>query len=397
MIRLAFVVSHPIQYYVPLYRRLAQRTDLQIKVFFTWHIGGPGAQDHGFKKAVAWDIPLTEGYEFELMTNVAMAPGTHRFWGLCNPSLISSVTSWKPDAIHLTGYAYASHLGAMRAFHRAGIPLLFRGDSLLPRKPQGARGQLKRALLRRVYGWVEGCLYVGRKNAEYYREFGVPESRLFYCPHSIEVERFAEPSETLEKKADEWRRQLGIASDRIVVLFAGKFEKVKQPLALMRAFRECATKQPQLLLIMVGDGELGAEVKRMASESPDAFRVLPFQNQTRMPMVYRLGHLFVLPSLSETWGLAVNEAMACGRPVLVSDGVGCGPDLVREGETGAIFPADDWAAFRGVLTTVTQNRKRLAAMGANARRSSVAFDIPATEQYLVEALRRVVRPEVTSS
>ena len=390
MIRLAFVVSHPIQYYVPLYRRLAQRGDVQIKVFFTWHAGGPQARDHGFKKAVAWDIPLTEGYDFELLPNVAAEPGTHRFWGLRNPSLIPSVTSWKPDAIHLTGYAYAAHARAMRSFHGAGIPVLFRGDSHLLRQPRGFRWQIKRTLLREVYGWVDGCLYVGRHNADYYREFGVPESRLFYCPHSIEVARFSEPHEELEREARAWRLQLGIGEDRTVVLFAGKFEKVKQPLALMRAFKESAQAHPELLLAMVGDGELGEEVRGIATDSPEIFRVLPFQNQTRMPMVYRLGNLFVLPSISETWGLAVNEAMACGRPALVSDGVGCAPDLIRSGETGEVFPSHDWDAFRQVLGAMTRDPARLAAMGATARRGAGAFDIPATEESLVAALRKVL-------
>src|SRR5262249_29180557 len=86
--RLAFVVSHPIQYTVPLYRRLAQRGDLTIKVFFTWHDGSKAVDDRGFGRRVAWDIALTEGYEFELVPNLSADAGTHRFFGLRNPSLI---------------------------------------------------------------------------------------------------------------------------------------------------------------------------------------------------------------------------------------------------------------------------------------------------------------------
>src|ERR1051326_2986720 len=137
MIRLAIVVSHPIQYYVPLYRRLARRDDLEIRVFFTWHGGDRAQLDQGFKQLVAWDIPLTEGYQYEPVANTARRPGNHHFWGLQNPSLVQSVLAWKPNAVHLTGYAYASHLLAMRAFNRRGIPVLFRGDSHL----LGVRGR----------------------------------------------------------------------------------------------------------------------------------------------------------------------------------------------------------------------------------------------------------------
>ena len=89
--RLAFVVSHPIQYYVPLYQRLAKRNDLLTKVFFTWHAGQTPVQDIGFRIPVKWDIPLTEGYDFELVPNVASDPGIHHFLGLRNPSLVERV------------------------------------------------------------------------------------------------------------------------------------------------------------------------------------------------------------------------------------------------------------------------------------------------------------------
>ena len=92
--RLAFIVSHPIQYYAPLYQRLSRRDDIAIKVFFTWHDGAKAVQDPGFGIPVAWDIPLNQGYEFELIDNISADPGTHHFWGLRNPSLVERVLAW---------------------------------------------------------------------------------------------------------------------------------------------------------------------------------------------------------------------------------------------------------------------------------------------------------------
>src|SRR4029077_3916293 len=117
-IRLGVIVSHPIQYYVPLYRRLAARDDIELKVLFTWHAGAEVQPDHGFKRELRWDIPLTEGYQFELVPNKARSPGTHHFWGLQNPELVRRVKSWRPNAVHITGYAYAAHLNAIRSFYR---------------------------------------------------------------------------------------------------------------------------------------------------------------------------------------------------------------------------------------------------------------------------------------
>src|SRR5690349_10168360 len=113
--RLAIIVSHPIQYYAPLYQRLAKRDDLEVKVFFTWHGGVSAVRDHGFGRPVAWDIGLTDGYDFEVVPNTSSDPGTHRFLGLNNPSLVSRVFAWGPDAVHVTGWAWLSHFVALRA------------------------------------------------------------------------------------------------------------------------------------------------------------------------------------------------------------------------------------------------------------------------------------------
>src|SRR5579864_4363778 len=124
-IRLALVVSHPIQYAVPLYRRLARRSDVALKVFFTWHAGAAAVHDRGFARPVAWDIPLTEGYDFELVPNTSRDPGTHRFAGLRNPSLVDRVMAWRPDLVHATGWAWLSHVQAMHRLWRLGVPILF--------------------------------------------------------------------------------------------------------------------------------------------------------------------------------------------------------------------------------------------------------------------------------
>jgi glycosyltransferase involved in cell wall biosynthesis len=385
--RLAFIVSHPIQYYAPLYQRLAKRDDVTTKVFFTWHTGQTAVQDRGFKAPVLWDIPLTDGYEFELVPNIASDPGTHHFFGLNNPLLVERVTAWRPDVVHITGWAWWSHLLALRAFKKKGIPTLFRGDShLLDVALRGLRWSIKRALLTRVFSWPAGILVVGAANRAYFEAFGVGPKRLFPCPHSIDVGRFAEPDDVLEQEALRWRQELEIAPYQHVILFAGKFERKKRPLELMEAVQ---TLPPGPVLVMVGSGELEAQVIARAAESPERFRILPFQNQSRMPIVYRMGDLFVLPSaFGETWGLAVNEALACGRPVLVSDRVGCAADLIHP-SSGRIFSWGDPAALARMLSEMVNDRKRLFKMRQFAMACAWAFDVSRTEAALIETISRV--------
>jgi glycosyltransferase involved in cell wall biosynthesis len=388
--RLAIIVSHPIQYYVPLYRRLAQRNDLKIKVFFTWHGGRQAVEDQGFKAKFQWDIPLVDGYDSDVVPNTSRTPGTHHFFGLQNPTLVQRVLDWKPDAVHITGYAWHSHLLAIRKIAKRAIPVLFRGDSHLLDTPQrGFRWLTKRLALRRIFSWPAAFLYVGQANRAYYEAMGVPASRLVFCPHSIETDRFASPAEELESRAGAWRRELDISDDRIVLLFAGKFETKKRPLELMRAVQRVTDSR--LVLVMAGDGEYSQQVKQVAATDLDRFRVIPFQNQSQMPVVYRLGDLTILPSAyGETWGLAVNEAFACARPALVSDRVGCSLDMIEPGLSGDIFHADNWDDFTEKLTLLTISREHLKLLGQRSQELSLKSGIAETEASIVRTLEQLV-------
>jgi glycosyltransferase involved in cell wall biosynthesis len=387
--RVAFVVSHPIQYTVPLYRRLARRDDVEIKVFFTWHAGAQAVDDRGFGRPIAWDIPLTDGYDFEPVPNIASDPGTHHFLGLRNPALRDRVMSWQPDVVHVTGWAWLSHLQLLHALSRRGVRTLFFGDShLLGSKLNGPRWWVKSAVLRRVYSWPTGCLFTGSANRAYFETFGVPPERLYPCPHAIDVSRFAAPAAPLEEEAARWRSELGIAAGRKILLYAGKFEPKKRPTELMRAVREIP--DPSFVLLMVGSGDLQGEIDAIAAGDPARFRVLPFQNQSRMPIVYRLGDIFVLPSgFGESWGLAVNEALACGRPVIVSDRVGCAADVV-DASCGRIFRADDWSEFGEIVAVMFGDPGKLAGMRHAAGGRARAFDVGVAEMAIVAAVDSVI-------
>ncbi len=176
--------------------------------------------------------------------------------------------------------------------------------------------------------------------------------------------------------------------DQKVLLYAGKFEPKKRPTELMRAVSRL--QNSAVVLVLVGSGELQDEINAIAAD-PARFRVLPFANQSRMPVVYRLADIFVLPSAyGESWGLAVNEALACGRPVIVSDRVGCAADVVNP-TCGRVFAWNDWSAFERIVECLINDPGQLADMGRAASRHALAFDVAVTEAALVEAVHQVCR------
>lgn len=337
-VRLAVVLSHPVQYYSPWFRAMAaQGRDL--RVFYLWDFGVNAQRDPGFGTTFTWDTDLLSGYAHEFVPNRSASPGTETFGGLDNPELIKRLILWRPTAVLLFGYRYRTHCSLLLRARGLGMPLIFRGDSHLLGQPRPSF--LKRLLLSAIYRRFAAFTYVGKANHDYFRTFGVPESRLHFSPHAVNSAHFDPDSPAVREAAAALRNQLGIDPETRIVLFAGKFVASKQPRALLEAFRQLAAANT--VLVFVGDGpEKNDLVTAARSTSPDTVHFLPFANQSEMPARYALADLFVLPSTGvyETWGLAVNEAMHMRVPCLVSDRVGCQRDLVTDGATGWVFRHD---------------------------------------------------------
>lgn len=393
---LAIIVTHPIQYYVPVYQLLAKRSHL--KVFYTWGEQGAASKyDPDFQKHIRWDMPLLEGYDFEFLENTAKNPGSHHFKGIVNPELIKKIKAFQPDAILVYGWAYQSHLSVMRYF-QGKTPVWFRGDSNLMDETSILRKLIRKFFLTWVYQHIDIAFIVGTANQEYFKAFGLKAHQLVFAPHAVDNKRFA-ANRSVE--AFKLRHELGIAINDTLILFAGKLEEKKDPILLLQAFIEInlqwpENEQPLTInekqstinkkrkktndqrstindkrsttnhLLFVGNGALEEILKDQRSQyQKDNIHFLDFQNQSRMPAVYQACDLFCLPSQGpgETWGLAINEAMAAGKAILVSDRVGSAEDLVSEERNGSIFHSGHLTDLKNKLQILTADREQLSAMG----------------------------------
>jgi glycosyltransferase involved in cell wall biosynthesis len=387
MKRLAIVTTHPIQYNAPLFKLLAQSGSVLPKVFYTWAQTAKGAKyDPGFGKHIEWDIPLLEGYDHCFVRNTAADPGTHHFRGIINPDLVSEIEAWAPDAVLIFGWSFQSHLKCIRHFH-GKIPVLFRGDSTLLDERPGMRKLIRRIFLTWVCRHLDYALYVGAHNKNYFLKHRMPEDRLVFAPHAIDNDHFAEPDEVYSNEARLWRSRMGIEQDDFVVLFAGKLEPKKNPFFLLElALR---IKSPNFKVLIIGSGVLEADLKKSAM-GDNRVLFLDFQNQQAMPIVYRLADIFVLPSTGpgETWGLAVNEAMACGRPVLVSEKAGCSIDLVEERENGFVLKGNtsECVAF---ISALIANRDLRAEMGRRSREIIRHYSLEKVADAIVTTLYKI--------
>ncbi|HEY7152874.1 MAG TPA: glycosyltransferase family 4 protein [Gemmataceae bacterium] len=382
--RLGIFVTHPIQYFAPLWRELAADPNLSLRVHFFSDHGVRGAADPNFRVTVAWDVPLLEGYDHTFLSRNA---DLSKPLSIALPEARRTLREGQFDWVLIHGYTYRFEIQVARAARRLGVPVLLRGElsDAKGRQNQWYRRLLRERYLKWFYKHINRFCYIGENARRHLRRLGVPEERLFFSPYSVDSQLFEEQYRRFDR--EQCRRELGISSEQFVVLFSGKFIPCKEPLLLLEAVARLADKD-RLTLIMLGDGEQRAESARRAMALLGNRAILPgFVNQSQLGRYFRAADLFVLPSSQfETWGLVVNEGMHFGLPAVVSSAVGCAPDLLREGETGLVFPPGSVESLAACLQKFLEAPARARAMGAAAREHIRRYSTEASVAGIKRAL-----------
>ena len=362
-IRIAYLVSHPIQYQAPLLRLLARQPELDLKVFFYGKGTAEAYHDCGFNQTVAWDVPLLDGYPHE-------TAASNWLDAFRSSNLAKQLASREFEILWVHGYSHLASLRAMHDAHQCGVPVLLRGDS---NPLNTGRNPIRKIARERRLAWClrrcAGFLCIGQRNREFYRKHGVPEDRLFDVPYAVDNAFFQRRVALARTNRESFRRSLSLVSGRPVILFAGKLLKHKGPMDLLEAYLSLSPDgrtEPHPYLLFAGSGPERDKLERRAQQSSfQSIRFLGFQNQTELPALFDLCDLFVLPSHQESWGLVVNEVMNAAKPVIVSDFAGCVPDLVCK-ENGWVFPAGDRSALTATLREALRSSERLDSMGRNS-------------------------------
>ena len=302
-LRIGFLISHPIQYYTPIFRALAGLCDLT--VFFAHRQTAAQQANAGFGVAFEWDIDLLSGYHSKFLDNVSRQPSTEHFSGCDTPGISREIADGGFDAFVVPGWGLRSYLQAAQACRHNGVPVFVRGDSQLVGQRRILVRIAKALLFARVLRRFDGFLYVGQRNRDYLLHYGAPRERLFFSPHCVDNVAFAAASAAARQLASGAVRP-DTTPKRI--LFVGKLVGRKHPLDVLRAASLLAKQGMALEVAFAGSGELEPVLRDVARAEavPTVFH--GFVNQSEMPSVYAASDVMVLPSDAlETWGLAVNE------------------------------------------------------------------------------------------
>jgi len=390
--RLAIVSTHPIQYHTAWFRRLAAEPGLDLEVLYCHDATAKEQADAGFGVEFDWDVSLLDGYPHRFLRNLSKQPGIAGFGGLDTPEIKDIIARERFDAVMINGWHYKSAWQAMRACWRTKTPVMVRSDSHLHTDRSG----LKRAGKWPFYRWfisrLDACLPVGTWSSDYFLHYGAAPERVMTVPHVIDTDYFQNEAQRLQPERVTLRARWGFDETAVVVLFAGKFIEKKRPLDFVSAIGAARARGANVAGLMVGDGPLRAASEELAQTNNLPITFAGFLNQSQIAEAYVAADALVLPSDgAETWGLVVNEAMACGVPCFVSDRVGCGPDLIKTGETGAVFPLGDSKTLGEILAEFAGNKDQIARMRERAREQTENYTLSVAVNRTVAAVAAVSR------
>ncbi len=381
--KLVAVETHPIQYKAPLFRLLAEHPGVEFHVLYAM-IPDSSQQGDGFGVTFDWDLPLLDGYPYTVLDNVAKSPSVTCFGGCDTPGIYAVLKSMQPDAVLVNGWVVKTCLQTLWACKRLGIPCWVRGEANLLRRRARWKHMIHRQLLRQYSGY----LAIGEANRAFYLSHKCPANRIGWAPYAVENQRFADAVASRISWRTKIRAEWEIPDQSLIFLFSGKLMDKKRPQDMIHALALMAPDiRKKAHVLFVGDGPLRSELEQLSRVRELPVTFAGFLNQSKIPDAYVAADVLVLPSdAGETWGLVVNEAMASGRPAIVSDQVGCAIDLVKNQSTGQVYTCGVVDELARAMQDYLCQPNRAQTEGVRAQQRVQDYDVSKTAAGIVSAI-----------
>ncbi|MEP6714503.1 MAG: glycosyltransferase family 4 protein [Terriglobia bacterium] len=388
---LAIIETHPVQYRAPVYRALHERFQIPVTVIYGSDFSVTGYYDTEFRSEFAWDTDLTSGYPHMFLSTTADG-GARNYSGVSARGLYRSLRRLDPAAILLVGYSPRFHQwGCLHAW-RSGRAVLFRGETAdRAQSGDGLVGRLRARVLSAFYERCDRLLYIGQRSRDHFVNYGCSDEKLVFSPYCVDISPFQVDEESRARLRAPARESLGVAENDNVLLFSGKLSERKGPDLLIQAVsRFSAEERAKTLIVFLGDGEMLPALEDAAGKSGVKMRCLGFQNQKSISPWFHAADLLILPSRRlETWGLVVNEALHHGLPCVVSDSVGCSPDLIVPGATGEVFDTGSCDALAAAIAKAL-NLKGRPDIREACRKRIAAYSIEKAAEGIARAYEAAI-------
>lgn len=378
--RLAILTEIIAPYRIPVFNALASRLEVDLHVIFLTETDTSLRQWKVYRDEMRFSHEVLHSYRLRLgSSNVLFTCGMR-----------SALERAGPHVILGGGYNYPATWQALRWAGKREIPFLLWSES----NAVDARGSRRwvEAAKRRFINSCQGYVVPGSSAAAYLKEFGVGDQRIYVAPNAVDVERFSRLA-VEARRQPELRSRLGLPSRYL--LYVGRFVRPKGVFDLLEAYATLPQEiRQEVGLVLAGDGEERERLRQASDEIRPGKIVFPgFLQRDELAPLYAFAEALLLPTHSDTWGLVVNEALACGLPVIVTNVAGCAADLVRNGENGFVVAPGNPAGLAETIHAFLRSEAR-SGMARRAQELGMRFTPQAWAQGVVEAVAGVVGERV---
>lgn len=355
MKRLAIITEIIAPYRIPVFNALAARGDVDLHVIFLAETDPELRQWQVYRNEIRFSYEVLPAWRRRLgKLNLLMNWGTGK-----------ALDKFSPDSVMCGGYNYPACWSAARWCNRHGVPLLLWSESTADdsRSRKWWVGRLKKRFMENSTAFVAA----GKSSREYLESLGAKAERIFIAPDAVDVELYARIAQ--ETRSDGAGIRVRFDLPQRFLLCAGRLVREKGVFELLEAYaRLDDAERSQIGLVFAGEGGARAQLETRAAEIwPGSVRFTGFVQRDQLAELYGTAEALVFPTHSDPWGLVVNEAMACGLPIVASSVAGCVRDLVLDGRNGFVVRAGDVEEITGAIRRMLQNPEMVRAMGAESR------------------------------
>jgi len=374
--KLVIVERKPTQFDAPLYSYLSHRSAFSVTVFYTQTY--TDTIDPEIERIPQWDHLHSCHYARK---DLGPAEAT-------NARIIANeIAALRPDLVILGGYYPLLYAKIAWFIKRKGIRIGLRSDNtLLHSAFKGIKGAIKHLFLPFWLRQYDTWHPVGTLARQYLEEIANTKKPTYFFPYNVDNDWFLEESSRYRYERNVILTGMGFSPHDSIVLGVMKWHDREDPLTLLDAFATLKERHQNARLVLVGDGPLRNAVHAKVKNLHNSVFLPGYVPYSHLPKYFAVSDVFVHPAIDECWGVSVNEAMACGVPVITADGVGAAADLIAEGKTGAVYTNRDSGMLSRKLSELLNDKEHLAVMSANAKQMISEWSYKQTLRELLMAL-----------
>jgi glycosyltransferase involved in cell wall biosynthesis len=363
-------------YRIPVFNALAEREGVDLHVIFL------SETDTCMRQ---WKVYTDEIlFSYEVLPSWRTRLGKYNI--LVNQSVASALERAQPQVIVCGGYNYLASWQAQRWAKRNGVRFLLWCESTGSDRRSGHT--LVESLKESFLHSCDGFIVPGKSSMEYIRQMAGASGNIFVAPNAVDVALFSSRAHAARARGERLRGERGLPQRYF--LFAGRMVKAKGVLDLLEAYGRLSTDlRADVGLVFAGEGPLRAECEAIARAIfPGAVHFAGFVHRDELAGYYGLAECFVFPTHSDPWGLVVNEAMACGLPVICSQVAGCAADLVKT--NGRVVAVHEVEQLKTAMREIAMDRKLRERMSRESSNLILQYSPEACAAGIAEAAHSIL-------